>query len=49
MKNTTYLTDEDRWQAVQSRDPHADNQFVFACRRPAFIVARPAAPATRCV
>lgn len=30
MKNTTYLTDEDRWQAVQSRDPHADNQFVFA-------------------
>lgn len=45
MKNTTYLTDEDRWQAVLARDPHADNQFV----RPAFIVVRPAVPATRCV
>ena len=30
MKNTTYLTDEDRWQAVLARDPRADNQFVFA-------------------
>lgn len=30
MKNTTYLTDEDRWQAVLVRDPRADNQFVFA-------------------
>ena len=30
MKNTTYLTDEERWQAVLARDPHADNQFVFA-------------------
>lgn len=30
MKNTTYLTDEDRWQAVLARDPCADNQFVFA-------------------
>ncbi|KZR33482.1 bifunctional DNA-binding transcriptional regulator/O6-methylguanine-DNA methyltransferase Ada [Enterobacter genomosp. S] len=30
MKNTTYLTDEDRWQAVLARDPQADNQFVFA-------------------
>ena len=26
MKNTTYLTDEDRWQAVLARDPRADNQ-----------------------
>ncbi|HBI6860700.1 TPA: bifunctional DNA-binding transcriptional regulator/O6-methylguanine-DNA methyltransferase Ada [Enterobacter cloacae] len=30
MKNTAYLTDEDRWQAVLARDPQADNQFVFA-------------------
>mgnify|MGYP000458630638 CR=1 FL=1 len=30
MKNTTYLTDEDRWQAVLARDPLADEQFVFA-------------------
>jgi len=30
MKNATFTTDEDRWQAVLARDPHADNQFVFA-------------------
>jgi len=30
MKKTAFMTDEDRWQAVQARDPHADNQFVFA-------------------
>jgi AraC family transcriptional regulator of adaptative response/methylated-DNA-[protein]-cysteine methyltransferase len=30
MKNVTFTTDEDRWQAVLGRDPRADNQFVFA-------------------
>lgn len=30
MKNPTFTTDDDRWQAVLARDPHADNQFVFA-------------------
>ena len=30
MKNPTYMTDEDRWQAVLARDPRADDQFVFA-------------------
>lgn len=30
MKNLTFKTDEDRWQAVLARDPRADNQFVFA-------------------
>ena len=30
MKNPTYMTDEDRWQAVLARDPRADEQFVFA-------------------
>ena len=30
MKNPTFTTDEDRWQAVLARDPLADDQFVFA-------------------
>ena len=30
MKNPTFKTDEDRWQAVLARDLRADNQFVFA-------------------
>ena len=30
MKNPTFNTDEDRWQAVLARDLRADNQFVFA-------------------
>ncbi len=30
MKNPTYITDEERWQAVLARDPRADEQFVFA-------------------
>jgi AraC family transcriptional regulator of adaptative response/methylated-DNA-[protein]-cysteine methyltransferase len=30
MKNPTFITDEDRWQAVLARDPRADDQFVFA-------------------
>ena len=29
---TAYLTDEARWQAVQSRDPAADGHFVYAVR-----------------
>lgn len=30
MKHVALSTDEDRWLAVLARDPHADNQFVFA-------------------
>lgn len=30
MKTPTFMTDEERWQAVQARDARADNQFVFA-------------------
>ena len=30
MKNPTFNSDEDRWQAVLARDLRADNQFVFA-------------------
>ena len=30
MINPTFTTDEDRWQAVLTRDPLADDQFVFA-------------------
>ncbi|MDU7762883.1 MAG: bifunctional DNA-binding transcriptional regulator/O6-methylguanine-DNA methyltransferase Ada, partial [Enterobacter asburiae] len=30
MRNSTFITDEDRWQAVLARDPLADEQFVFA-------------------
>ncbi|MBM3071150.1 bifunctional DNA-binding transcriptional regulator/O6-methylguanine-DNA methyltransferase Ada [Enterobacter sp. RHBSTW-00994] len=32
MKNPTFNSDEDRWQAVQTRDPSADGQFVFAVK-----------------
>lgn len=32
MKNATRLTDDQRWQAVMARDPHADGEFVFAVR-----------------
>ena len=40
MKNPTYMTDEDRWQAVLARDPRADEQFVFAVQTTG-IVCRP--------
>ena len=30
MRNPTFITDEDRWQAVLARDPRADERFVFA-------------------
>ncbi|MEG5465750.1 bifunctional DNA-binding transcriptional regulator/O6-methylguanine-DNA methyltransferase Ada [Enterobacter chuandaensis] len=30
MKIPTFMTDEDRWQAVLARDPRADDRFVFA-------------------
>lgn len=40
MKNPTYMTDEDRWQAVLARDPRADDQFVFAVQTTG-IVCRP--------
>lgn len=32
MKNTTRLTDDQRWQSVLARDPSADGEFVFAVR-----------------
>ncbi len=32
LPSTAYLTDEARWQAVQSRDPAADGHFVYAVR-----------------
>jgi methylphosphotriester-DNA--protein-cysteine methyltransferase len=37
MKNPTYMTDEDRWQAVLARDPRADDQFVFAVQTTDFL------------
>lgn len=40
MKNPTFTTDEDRWQAVLARDPRADEQFVFAVQTTG-IVCRP--------
>ena len=40
MKNPTYMTDEDRWQAVLARDTRADEQFVFAVQTTG-IVCRP--------
>jgi methylphosphotriester-DNA--protein-cysteine methyltransferase len=49
MKNPTYMTDEDRWQAVLARDPRADDQFVFAVQTTVFSAVRHAGPATRCV
>ncbi|EPK0733135.1 bifunctional DNA-binding transcriptional regulator/O6-methylguanine-DNA methyltransferase Ada [Escherichia coli] len=32
MKNTTCLTDDQRWQSVLARDPNTDGEFVFAVR-----------------
>lgn len=40
MKNPTFITDEERWQAVLARDPRADEQFVFAVQTTG-IVCRP--------
>ena len=48
-ENPTYMTDEDRWQAVLARDPRADEQFVFAVQTTGSYVVRPVAPDTRCV
>ena len=41
MKNPTYMTDEDRWQAVLARDPRADEQFVFAVQTTGIVCRRP--------
>ncbi|WP_332455041.1 Ada metal-binding domain-containing protein, partial [Alcaligenes faecalis] len=30
--NPAYKTDDQRWAAVQARDPAADGQFVYAVR-----------------
>lgn len=46
MKNVTFITDEDRWLAVQARDPRADNQFVFAVQTTG-IFCRPSCRARR--
>ncbi len=49
MRNSTFITDEDRWQAVLARDPLADEQFVFAVQTTGIFCRPSAAPATRCV
>jgi AraC family transcriptional regulator of adaptative response/methylated-DNA-[protein]-cysteine methyltransferase len=48
MKNLTFKTDEDRWQAVLARDPRADNQFVFAVQTTGIFCRPSCRPATRC-
>ena len=46
MKNPTFITDEDRWQAVLARDPRADDRFVFAVQTTG-IFCRPSCRARR--
>jgi AraC family transcriptional regulator of adaptative response/methylated-DNA-[protein]-cysteine methyltransferase len=44
MNTTDYTTPETRWQAVQSRDAAADDQFVYAVRTTG-VYCRPSSPA----
>lgn len=43
---TPYRTDDERWQAVETRDPQADGQF-FTCVHTTGIYCRPTCPARR--